>query len=70
MKKVSFVVKIVDTTIPDSRIDVKRVDWWGNINLSDSTSSNEINFEVSGVDKVGLKHIECKIDRENGMLQF
>lgn len=62
MASASFTVKIQDTTPPDSAIDDSRVGWFGRINPTNSTTSNEINFKISGTDAVGIDHFECRLD--------
>ena len=62
MASASFTVKVQDTTPPDSSIDDSRVGWFGKINPSNSTTSNEINFKISGTDAVGIDHFECRLD--------
>lgn len=62
MASASFTVKIQDTTPPDSAIDDSRVGWFGKINPTNSTTSNEINFKISGTDAVGIDHFECRLD--------
>lgn len=62
MASASFMVKIHDTTPPDSAIDDSRVGWFGKINPTNSTTSNEINFKISGTDAVGIDHFECRLD--------
>jgi len=58
----SFTVKVQDTTPPDSTIDDSRVGWFGKINSTNSTTSNEINFKISGTDAIGIDHFECRLD--------
>ena len=62
MASASFTVKVQDTTPPDSAIDDSRVGWFGKINPTNSTTSNEINFKISGSDAVGIDHFECRLD--------
>jgi len=62
MASASFTVKVQDTTPPDSAIDDSRVGWFGKINPTNSTTSNEINFKISGTDAVGIDHFECRLD--------
>ncbi|MGB8153528.1 MAG: HYR domain-containing protein [Nitrososphaeraceae archaeon] len=62
MASASFMVKVQDTTPPDSAIDDSRVGWFGKINPTNSTISNEINFKISGTDAVGIDHFECRLD--------
>jgi hypothetical protein len=62
MASASFTVKIQDTTPPDSAIDDSRVGWFGKINPTNFTTSNEINFKISGTDVVGIGHFECRLD--------
>lgn len=62
MASASFTVKIQDTTPPDSTIDDSRVGWFGKINPTNSTTSNEVNFKISGTDAVGIDHFECRLD--------
>ncbi len=58
----SFRVIIQDTTPPDTAIDASRVGWFGKINSTASTTSDEINFKISGIDSVGIDHFECRMD--------
>ena len=62
MASASFTVKVQDTTPPDSTIDDSRVGWFGKINSTNSTTSNEINFKISGTDAIGIDHFECRLD--------
>ena len=65
MASASFTVKVQDTTPPDSAIDDSRVGWFGKINSTNYTTSNEINFKISGTDTVGIDHFECRLDDGN-----
>ena len=62
MASASFTVKVQDTTAPDSAIDDSRVGWFGKINSTNTTTSNEINFKISGTDAVGIDDFECRLD--------
>jgi len=58
----SFQVRIQDNTPPDTAIVGSKVGWFGKLNSTSVTISDDINFEILGRDAVGLGYYECKID--------
>ena len=58
----SFIIKVQDTTPPDTKIDFARAGILGDILPNTNTSSSDISFKFSGSDNVGISHFECKLD--------
>ena len=61
----SFEVRVQDTTPPTSQIEVVKTDWMGLINNNEFTISDDIGFQFTGSDLVGIKGFECSIDNGN-----
>ncbi|WP_415310506.1 Ig-like domain-containing protein [Candidatus Nitrosocosmicus sp. FF01] len=61
----SFEVRVQDTTPPTSEIGVVKTDWMGLINNNEFTISDDIGFQFTGSDLVGIKGFECSIDNGN-----
>ncbi|WP_148686634.1 Ig-like domain-containing protein [Candidatus Nitrosocosmicus hydrocola] len=61
----SFEVLVHDTTPPTSEIGVVKTDWMGLIINNDFTISDDIGFQFTGSDLVGIKGFECSIDNGN-----
>jgi hypothetical protein len=58
----SFQMTIQDSTPPETMIVGSRAGWVGNINSSSATMSDQVDFEITGSDLVGVEDYECKID--------
>jgi hypothetical protein len=68
--KESFDIRVEDTTPPETKFSGAVVSWeTGSIENGESTESNDIGFEFSGTDKVGIDYFECRIDESSGKWQ-
>lgn len=68
--KESFDIRVEDTTPPETKFSGAIVSWeTGSIENGESTESNDIGFEFSGTDKVGIDYFECRVDESSGKWQ-
>lgn len=58
----AFIITVRDTIPPETSIVNATVGWLDPITFGSATPSDDINFEFTGTDLVGVGHYECKID--------
>jgi len=63
--KESFNVIVQDTIPPSTYLGTSKVSWMGEIDNQEHTISDDIGFEFSGFDIVGIEGFECKMDEKN-----